>query len=770
MDPHNHGDTTNSFSRARYVRVNVPTLTLAEDVSIGANDCWYYYPAITANADNHMVMTFNRSCSDQAGSADVNDGAVAPEFAGMRYVDRPDGGPLGVPSGEVKAEEANYVKTFGGTRNRWGDYTGIAVDPSDPTTVWMFAEYAESPKDVWGTWFGKVGPAAQATVTVTKTADTDGTCTASDCSLREALKTVDAGGTIDFAVTGTITLTNGELVIDKDVTIDGPGAGNLAISGNNVTRVLFVDQGNTVEISNLSVTNGNSASDGSGGAIRNRGNLMLMHVTIADNSDGGISNEAQGHLTMSNSTVTGSTSNRGGGILNHRSGSRLTVIDSTISNNSTNSEGGGILNTAGNTAELTNTTLQNNSSNDFGGGIFNSGVITITDSTIRENTANTNGGGIFNTGGTSTVSDSTISGNSSFRGGGIWNDDWATLNITRSTVSNNTASGDGGGIFGKSQGIITLTNSTVSGNASTTGGGGIDNSGSLTIVNTTITGNVAPGSLGGGGIYNNVPITLVNTILAGNTGSPGPDCGGPESPTSLGHNLIGDDSGCGYIPAAGDLVNTDPLMGPLQDNGGPTETHALDPNSPAIIGGDDSAAPLTDQRGVPRPQGAASDIGAYERGPDCAGRASTIVGTNAGETIFGTPGADVIVAKAGNDTVRALGGSDIVCAGAGNDLVLGGGGKDRLYGEGGRDILKGQGGNDKLIGQGGPDRLIGGGGKDVLNGGGGNDKLFGNKGDDRLLGKAGDDALDCGPGTDTAKGGPGTDTATANCESVLGVP
>ena len=182
-----------------------------------------------------------------------------------------------------------------------------------------------------------------------------------------------------------------------------------------------------------------------------------------------------------------------------------------------------------------------------------------------------------------------------------------------------------------------------------------------------------------------------------------------------------------------------------------TLTHALLPGSPAINAGDDSAAPATDQRGVPRPQGLRSDIGAYERGPDCARRASTIVGTDAAETIVGTARADVIVAKGGADIVRALGGNDTVCGGPGDDKVFGDKGRDRLFGGAGLDVLKGQGG------------------KDLLNGGRGNDVLFGNRGDDRLLGKAGGDELNCGPGNDTARGGPGADTA-AGCETLTNVP
>ena len=278
------------------------------------------------------------------------------------------------------------------------------------------------------------------------------------------------------------------------------------------------------------------------------------------------------------------------------------------------------------------------------------------------------------------------------------------------------------------------------------GGGGIHNSGELTLTNSTVSGNSAPN---GAGIASFGTAQLTNTIVANNPA--GSDCRGP-SVTSLGHNLDSDGT-CG-LNAAGDLPNTDPLLGPLQDNSGPTFTHALLPGSPAIDASDDTSAPATDQRGVPRSQGPQSDIGAYARA-DCAGSASTIVGTNGGETIVGTLRRDVIVAKGGGDTIRALGGNDIVCAGGGNDKVFGGKGRDRLFGGPGRDVLKGQGGNDNLIGQGGHDRLVGG---------GGNDKLFGNKGDDTLLGGAGNDTLDCGRGLDTGEGGVGVDTVMANCE------
>ena len=154
-----------------------------------------------------------------------------------------------------------------------------------------------------------------------------------------------------------------------------------------------------------------------------------------------------------------------------------------------------------------------------------------------------------------------------------------------------------------------MTNSTVSGNtADRTGGGGIYNVGALKLTNSTLTGNTAASN--GGGIYHDAgTVDLVNTIIAGNTASTAPECLG--SLTSLGHNLLGNVSDCDFTATTGDLVGTaaepiDAMLGPLEDNGGPTFTHALLEVSPAIDAGDDSQAQGTDQRGVPRSWGEAS--------------------------------------------------------------------------------------------------------------------------------------------------------------------
>ena len=193
--------------------------------------------------------------------------------------------------------------------------------------------------------------------------------------------------------------------------------------------------------------------------------------------------------------------------------------------------------------------------------------------------------------------------------------------MTGSTVSGNfSESGGGGGIY--NTGTIKLTNSTVSGNTSNVeNGGGISNGGTALLLNSTVTGNKSgTGSTDqGGGIHNfNGAVRLTNTILAGNSSPKGPDCIG-LSISSQGNSIVGDSKDCDFSAKPGDQVGAagipiNPKLGPLQDNGGLTFTHALLTGSPAIDAGNDAEAPATDQRGVKRPKGNASDIGAFEVG------------------------------------------------------------------------------------------------------------------------------------------------------------
>ena len=196
-------------------------------------------------------------------------------------------------------------------------------------------------------------------------------------------------------------------------------------------------------------------------------------------------------------------------------------------------------------------------------------------------------------------------------GGGIYNN--GTLTVTNSTLSGNSAPdvGNSGGGIQNNNGTVTVSNSTLSGNSANYRGGGIQNfnGGTLTVTNSTLSGNsVTDVDYGrGGGISNSGgSATLQNTIVANSPS--GGDCYGTV--TDGGHNLDSDGN-CGFGTANNSLSGVDPLLGPLADNGGPTKTHALLAGSPAIDKGNSFGA-TADQRGVARPQGAASDIGAFE--------------------------------------------------------------------------------------------------------------------------------------------------------------
>ena len=200
-----------------------------------------------------------------------------------------------------------------------------------------------------------------------------------------------------------------------------------------------------------------------------------------------------------------------------------------------------------------------------------------------------------------TVSDGNLFG----QGGGVSNS--GTLIIANSTFSGNASSDVGGGVW--NGGTATITNSAFSGNSSGYGGGvSNDTFGVLTVTNSTFSGNSA--YVNGGGIANAGTATLRNTIVANNT--TGGNCFGTI--TNGGNNI---DSGttCGWGSASGSMSSTDPMLGALASNGGPTQTFALFAGSPAIDGvtvGAPNGAPATDQRGVARPQGVRYDIGSYE--------------------------------------------------------------------------------------------------------------------------------------------------------------
>lgn len=235
-------------------------------------------------------------------------------------------------------------------------------------------------------------PAFGATITVTNTSDSGAG------SLRDAIESAAPGDTITFGVTGIITLSQ-RLFIGKSLTISGPGASTLAISGNRLTRVIYVDTGVTVAISSLTIRDGNTNGEYWGGAVLNwGGTLSLDHVVATGNfgSQGAILNVA-GSLTLTNSTLSGNSADYyGGGIENSRGGppgsAMVTVINSTISSNHANAIGGGIANGPDTTMMLINSTVAANTSNYSGGGIGNGGTMMLISSTIWGNSAGAGGG------------------------------------------------------------------------------------------------------------------------------------------------------------------------------------------------------------------------------------------------------------------------------------------------------------------------------------------------------------------------------------------
>ena len=355
-------------------------------------------------------------------------------------------------------------------------------------------------------------PAHATTILVTNTNDSG------PGSLRQALADANDGGTIDATgISGVITLTSGELLVDKSVTINAAGADVLAVDGNASSRVFHIGSGETVTISGLTIRNGHD-----------------------DNMGGGIDNEV---------------------------GATLTITNSTLSSN-----------TAG---SVNNPAVE-------GGGIFNSGTLTIVNSTVSGNSAGGiagSGGGIENFG-TLTILNSTFSGNTAIKGAGVHNNGPAT--------------------------VVTITNSTLSGNTASAYGGACFNGGTMYIANSTLSDNSA--SIGGG-ILVFGPLQIGNTILNRGDSGANIDSFGEVTVTSLGYNLSSDD-GSGHLTGPGDQINTDPLLGPLQNNGGTTFTHELLSGSPAINAGDPSFTPppLFDQRGsgFDRVVNGRIDIGSFE--------------------------------------------------------------------------------------------------------------------------------------------------------------
>jgi hypothetical protein len=404
------------------------------------------------------------------------------------------------------------------------------------------------------------------------------------------------------------TYTEAGIIVSKNLTLQGVAAASTLVqaaapAGAASTRVFTIARGVTATIRELTIRYGRAwTSEGNGGGLANNGALTLINCTIHDNSafnGGGLFNNTDGTLSLINSTVRGNYSQFGGGLYNR---GRLMLIDSTVRDNYAGMQGGGLYNYYAATATLINSAVRGNVADLGGGGLYNEGTLTLTNSMVSGNTS-TSGDPI------------------SFSGGGLYNG--GTLTLMNSIVSGNVAPGEGsngGGLY--NAGTLTLTNSTVSGNAAGNYGGGIYNEdliqSSLKLIHSTVSGNAAAwgGGLTSRALLDAGVVTLTNSIVAKNPS--GGDCvNDGSSITSHGYNL--DSDGSCHLTLSSDLPGTDPSLGPLQDPGGPTLSHALLPGSPAIDAvpwGDNGCGTtlLSDQRWQARPQpvGGHCDIGAYE--------------------------------------------------------------------------------------------------------------------------------------------------------------
>lgn len=490
-------------------------------------------------------------------------------------------------------------------------------------------------------------------------------------SIREAIEAANntPGAdeiTFDFGHDGpeVILLTEGELEITDTLTITGDGAALLTFDAENGAdgvfatgdghRIFQIDDGDVdqfidVALVGLTLTGGDANSDG--GAIRSYEVLAMTECVVTSNS--------------SFSPLSSSNYVRGGGVSAYDG--KLTIVNSKISDNRVDGHtslmvGGGISAT-GVELSIVASTLEGNWATSGGGGIFTiGGDVTVRDSQILANGTTGNGGGIF-ANGNLTVDRSTIGSNTAgIIGGGIRYSasfHTYTLRLLNSTVNNNLVywrgvnsyapAGGGIAIYG---GAAEIVNSTVSGNRAVVdptdpgffglpGGGGIvagygsgtDANGPFTIVGSTITKNFSHGG-GGGMVLASPTISMTNSIVANNRGNlrNGADMDVAEGRVfTASHSLIGDRTGTPLAEsrtpdANGNLVGTrsspvDPHLGPLADHGGPTMTHALLPESPALDAGDPAIGfdPTEfDQRGEPYARvadgggGLRIDIGAYE--------------------------------------------------------------------------------------------------------------------------------------------------------------
>jgi len=412
----------------------------------------------------------------------------------------------------------------------------------------------------------------------------------------------------------------------------GAGMANLSGSNATITDCTFSD---------------NAAGQSGGGMYNSNSSPTVTACSfLANSSDiggGGMLNVSSSSPTVTNCTFSHNTATDSGGGLFNRGACDPMVMGCTFSGNTAENCGGAMFSDDGSNPTVTDCLFSGNSAGDDGGAMVSwNADATVTNCTFSDNSAEREGGAMWNQNSSLNVTGCTFTGNSAWCGGGMHNTFHSSVTVTSCTFSGNraeatgpttTTSCAGGGICNSWHSRLTVTNCTFSGNSAEYYGGGLYSLlSSATVTNCTFSSNSAED---GGGMYNqrSNPVvtnctfydnsgagmhnndsnpTVKNTIFAGNSPR---DCnGGVSSLTSGGYNLESGTS-CGCTQST-DLQYTDPLLGPLADNGGPTLTHALLPGSPALdaIPAPYNGALTTDQRGFPRPYvpGGFADIGAVE--------------------------------------------------------------------------------------------------------------------------------------------------------------
>jgi hypothetical protein len=451
---------------------------------------------------------------------------------------------------------------------------------------------------------GHIERAEAATVAVTNCNDSG------PGSLRHAVFTVQNGDTIDMrALTcGTIVFTRAIRVDQDGLTLVGPGASALALDGNQAGRLFFQPGPGTLSLRSLSLRNGRYAAPWArGGCISTAGNIELRDAWVHDCVAFAVSNPirteaeggglyALGNVALLRSRVfanrVASGIGAGGGIFARGDVSLIQsdVYDNAVSTGGSLSGNVGGVSTYGRLTLFRSSVLRNRAARS--GGAYTVKGLKATYSSISDNVAGYVGG--VESWGDFELYHSTVSGNRADGVGGIWVTLWSATHkvvIEDSTISRNVAQDISAGYLVP---WVYMNNSTIAFNEETP----------------------AAGSGCRAALFIDIAGTFQSSIVASNSCSAGPEYDIStvfyEGQSIFGANNI---IGSSFIPVPVDTLSVDPRVGPLRDNGGPTLTHALLSDSPAIDRGNNAAGLAYDQRGVgfPRVKGAAADIGSYER-------------------------------------------------------------------------------------------------------------------------------------------------------------